>query len=671
MRPLAWDTETALFGQANMAPPLSCVSWMQEGEVGLLGYRESLPWLREKLADPEVVHVGHNIAYDMCVIAAEYPELLPLIFKAYEEDRVTDTMLRQMLLDNAMGKYRGYWVTTTDSRGYPEQKWVRVGYSLDDCYHRVTRQRLDKDSWRLRYGELREKPVEEWPEGAQLYPLMDARATMTVYEWQRDNVCHKIIANYAERQRHVERPEPLADEFAQARAAFWLQLMSVWGIRTEPDRVDLVEADVNEKIREIRSTLVKSGLVRENGTRNVKAARDRMIVVKGGEENCSKTKSKQVQLDEDACKESGDPLLIDYAELGSLGVVLSKDLPALRGGKELPIHSRFNSFLATGRTSSSSPNIQNIRRLPGIRECFVPRPGMVFLDADYDGLELRTLAQACQTLLGYSKLGEALNNGEDPHLMMGAQILGIPYDEAKRRRKEGTEEEKEEIDNARQTGKIGNFGLGGGLGADTFVTYAKKGYGVDMTLEEAKQLKETWFQTFPEMREYFNKINSYGRIDEGNPLEKETLYCVEQLFTKRLRGDCTYTAACNTVFQGLGADATKHAGFLIAKECYLMKESPLFGCRPVNYIHDQFLVECPEDRAHEAALRLAEVMCEGANKYLPDVPATVSEPMVARCWSKKVHQCWDRPPFKEDGERDPKARLIPWDADFELKQRTA
>lgn len=669
MKVLAWDTETALFGPGRMAPPLTCISWMMGEQVGLLDHEESLDWYRKKLEDTDVLHVGHNIAYDMAVMAAEYPELLPLIFKAYRENRVTDTMIRQMLLDNAMGKFRGYWVTTVDKDGHPDQKWVRIGYSLSDCNHRYTKKRLEKDEWRLRYSEFRGVPIDMWPQGARTYPLEDARATNRVFEDQQ-KLCDKIRKAYQQWQQHIEDPQPLADEFGQARGAWWLQLMSVWGIRTNPDRVDAVEYDVNEKIRELREVLVKAGLVRENGTRNVKAARERMIAARGGEENCRRTKSKQVQLDEDACRESGDPILMDYAELGSLGVVLSKDLPALRRGKELPIHSRFGVFLATGRTSSSDPNIQNVRRLPGIRECFVPRPGMVFLDADYDGLELRTLAQACLKLFGKSKLAEAINSGMDAHLMVAAQILKIPYAEALRMKKGGTAEEKAKVDDARQVGKVANFGFPGGLGFETLVVFAKKGYGVVITPEDAKALKEVWFKTFPEMRLYFDKINSFGVRDESDPIDPQSLYSIEQLFTKRLRGDCSYTAACNTFFQGLGADATKNAGFQIAYECYVDKSSPLYGCRIVNYIHDQFLVECPEERCHEAAMRLAEVMVEAANEFLPDVPATVSEPMVARCWSKKVAQCWDRKPFLENGERDPAARLIPWEADFELEQRS-
>lgn len=201
------------------------------------------------------------------------------------------------------------------------------------------------------------------------------------------------------------------------------------------------------------------------------------------------------------------------------------------------------------------------------------------------------------------------------------------------------------VTNARQTGKVMNFGTPGGLGAKTLVAFAKSGYGVVITEEEARALKKEWFETYPEMRKYFDKIS---RMSVQDPFG-EMLHSVEQVVTKRLRGDCFYTAACNSFFQGLGADATKAAGFLIAKECYVDRSSPLFGSRIVNYIHDEFILECLEENCDAVARRLPRAMEEGASPFLPGVPPVVDEVTVSRLWSKNAKK------VEVDG------KIVPWD----------
>ena len=651
MIPFAWDTETARFGPGLQAPPLSCMSYCYEGGRGLVGYKDAEELFEELIYDDEYLLIGHNIAYDLAVIAAEYPRFLRPIFEAYKKNRIADTMIRQKLLDNTIGRFRGYNVPKSkkELQKNPDKpfRWVQFNYTLDDLYYRVHRKRLDKDTWRLKYGELREIPLEKWPEGARGYATDDAIATWDVYQWQvatEKKICEKLKSI----KTHISDAKPLEDEHRQTRAAWWLHLMKTHGIRTDPRRVHMLSFEVDDHYEDLESHLKEIGLVKSNGVRDTIKAKKLMAKVMGGEDRCRKTDKGSIKLDMEACTASADERLMDYAALSSLKAVKSKDLPALAKGNLMPIHSNFNSFVATGRTSSSSPNIQNIRRLPGIRECFVPREGHVFLDADYDGLELRTLAQVCLKIVGHSKLAEVLNRGDCPHLMVAADILNISYKEAERRRDAGDEE----VDDARQLGKCVNFGLPGGLGIETFIYFARKAYGVILTEHRARQLKAQWMRSYPEMEKYFFYINQLCK--EGG--HSGTAF-VKHLFTNRIRGGVPYTVACNSLFQGLGGDATKEAGFLIAEACYLDKSSPLYGCRPVNYIHDQFIVECPEERCHEAAMELARIMVEGANKYLPDVPATVKEPIVTRCWSKKAKQVW------VDG------KLAPWDEEYQVKVR--
>jgi hypothetical protein len=103
----------------------------------------------------------------------------------------------------------------------------------------------------------------------------------------------------------------------------------------------------------------------------------------------------------------------------------------------------------------------------------------VFVSVDYDFLELRTLAQACLDLVGGSELAKAIRAGEDPHLSMAAEILGIPYSEALARKKDPA------IKDARQLAKAANFGLPGGMGPDNFRAFAWATYRVRLSARQA------------------------------------------------------------------------------------------------------------------------------------------------------------------------------------------
>lgn len=113
-----------------------------------------------------------------------------------------------------------------------------------------------------------------------------------------------------------------------------------------------------------------------------------------------------------------------------------------------------------------------------------------------------------------------------------------------------------------------------------------------------------------------------------------------------------YTQAANTLFQGLTADGCKLVLWRLAFECYLDTESPLFGSRPIAFVHDEFLVESPEDRASEAADRLALVMREEMERVI-SVPVRTT-PCVSRRWAKKA-----------ESARGPDGRWTVWSPEAE------
>ena len=615
MIPIALDTETALIAPGLKAPPLVCVSISDGESTDLLHVSEAKPYVEELLTDPSLLLISHNTAFDMCVFAAEWPDLLPAIYAAYEADRVTCTMLREMLQHIAIGCFRGYRKVGG--------RTIKLAYYLDHCVARRFGVTLEKDKWRLTYGQLRDVPLAHWPEGAKEYALKDAE-----YHW--------LLWKDQEEDREL-----LADQYRQARAAFWVALMSAWGLRTDPQRVDQYEKELQAEYDEVEAKLQTAGLVRSDGTRDVASAKAYVISVceqKGQE--VPQTDKGNVKLDKDTLTELGDPLLESYVSISGLKKKLGTDIPLLRRGTDIPFQPYFRSLIATGRTSCGDKddvgNVQNLPRKKGVRECFIPRPGMVYLAADFDGFELRTGAQVCLNLVGKSELAKALNAGLDPHLQIAASILGLDYATAE----EMKAAKEKVIDNARQTGKVANFGFPGGLGFARLVYFARATYGVILTEDEARSLKQEWLRAYPEWGDYFGYV---GRLVES-PSNR-----IEHCYTGRYRGDVSYTEACNSFFQGLAADAAKAAGFLISKACYTEPHSPLYGCRIVNFIHDEYILEGPEETAPEAAEELARLMVEGASPFLPDVPPS-AEPYLMRRWSKAAHPI-----------RDGQGRLVPWD----------
>ena len=303
-----------------------------------------------------------------------------------------------------------------------------------------------------------------------------------------------------------------------------------------------------------------------------------------------------------------------------------------------PVNAYYNPVLNTGRISCQRPNLTNLPRAPGVRECYVPREGTVFSSVDYEALELHTLAQACLDLLGESRLAEALNDGVDPHLAMACSYLleGVSYDEGKKIRKDKKHPRYDEVVHGRNIAKASNFGLPGGLGAKKFVAYCKQS-GIEISIEKAELIKVQWLEMWPEMKRYFRHINSLMREDD----EGEKYATVEQLVSGRIRARTRYTAACNSFFQGLAADLAKHACYELAKACYIPGHNKiLYGSRTVVFVHDESIMEHAAATAHERAMEQARIMVEAGKPYTRDVPLKAA-PSLMLYWSKAAGEGLD------------------------------
>lgn len=627
--------------------------------------RSWLERLDEKLEPEEAkrgVLINQNIPFDFCVIAeAAYQEseergdaVLRRIFEMLDLNMVEDVRLRERLIDLAEGTLgKNFRDLTKD--GAPRVKKYTLK-SMGEGYLGVD---LDKLTFRLSYHRLINVPLEDWKPGAKKYVTDDTSTALETAAQQLKRAGIGIIPNSSE----------------QTKAAFAFQLMSSWGIRTALQKVQAFDAELDTQARRFLAVIKDAGLVktgREAGSKNEKRVRELVEaaykeagldvpLTDGGKSGNRKVSLKGSVLEDIALirlrKEHKLTYLADgetvdetsmfqeplyaYSQYVSIKKLQETYLPVLYAGTKHPINAGFETILETGRTSWYQPNLTNLPRgghktllarlQSKVRQCFVPRPGFVLCSVDYGTLELRTLAQVCLWLLGQSKLGEALNAGLDPHLMMAAeQFLRIPYEEALRRKKD------KDVADMRQLAKPANFGFPGGMGAKAFMDFAKASYDVVFTEQEAKDLRQKFLAQWPEMQAYFRLIGQMmrGVDDKGN-----TIGDIEQFVSGRVRGRTRYTAACNTFFQGLAADGAKAACYALAKACYL-RGGALYGSRAVAFIHDEVLMEHPEDVASERGQTQADIMVAEMQALVPDIKIT-AEPALMRCWYKEAEPVYN------------------------------
>ena len=259
------------------------------------------------------------------------------------------------------------------------------------------------------------------------------------------------------------------------------------------------------------------------------------------------------------------------------------------------IHSKFNQTItATGRISSTEPNLQNIpvRMELGrlIRKVFIPAEGCIFLDADYSQIELRVLAH----MSGDEKLIEAYQQAEDIHRLTASQVFHVPFDEV--------------TPQQRRNAKAVNFGI----------VYGISSFGLSQDLsistKEAKEYIERYFETYPGIKSYLDGLVEHAK-EEGYVT---TMYGrrrpVPELkssnFMQRSFGE---RVAMNSPIQGTAADIIKIAMNRVHDR---LQEEGLES-RLILQVHDELLVETKLSEADRVEQILREEMQQAASLKVP------------------------------------------------------
>lgn len=692
------DTETHLIQPGLAAPPIVCFSHASDSEPNgkVLTPDDGMALLKRILIDPEAALGNTNLVYDLGNAVVRDPSFVPLVFAALEQPgKLLDTSIFEKLHSIA---------TTEKQDDSKEDSYSQE--AMERLYLSVDRAAEKKDGWRMRYSELDGVPLHEWPAAALDYPKADARGALSLLKIQ--------LSDGRENQQCITQ---------EMRAAWVLHLAKIWGIRTDPALVRSVTERIHRLHENSRDTFFTHGIVRvrpctkkegvyepadsyltpqwlvyhqaaldgacewharrakdfekclraiEDG-KPVRFAVDKgvlqSLVSEAYNGNPPLTPSGEVSTSRDTLEESGNRLLEEYAATGENEKFLSAFVPLLEQGTSVPINASFDTPKATQRTSYFKPNLQQIPQNGTIRECFVARPGKVFVSCDYSALEMATAAQACLNMGIDSQMAKLINQGVDLHVLLGSQFLNIPYEQGVALHKSKDPHFK----GIRKAAKPVNFGKGGLMGAPKMVITARK-QGVvfcesvgrvqdgqcysngrithyksrtipptcPVCLEVAEGLCDSYYKIYPCMRRYHElTVRASKDAIIGVPMTS---------FGTGLRRLSTNASACsNHYFQNLAAQGAKHAAWLLSYAQYNDPSSVLFNrSRLIIFIHDETICEVDEEYLHECGYEQARIGVAGMKEFVPDVTIKM-EPAACRRWFKSA-----------DTVHDKNGRLKPW-----------
>lgn len=651
------DYETFLIGNDAIFPKPVCLSWYDGKDTGLLDKYETLGFLKKHLNNDLII--AHNAVFECGVTVTHYPELRELVFDALDNGLIYCTKINESLW-NIQRERQINRLTLAD---------LVMHYFKED----ISESKKDPNAWRLRYSELDQVPLDQWPKEAISYAIDDSIWAHAVKSMQ----------------------EPINQNLA-LKSAVYLNLMGSQGITINQDRVLTLEREIWEFLTPRYDFLVSNGFCdyipnQKQPRKQVKKLKeyvesldlDLMYTDKGNTAISGEAlQAYLTQID--------DPVIRAFSELSKYEKILTAYINHLKGSEK--IFSQYSTTLNTGRTSSSSSklfnsvNIQNQpREVKGvtydIRNCYEPRPGFEIVSIDYGALELCSAAHQLYKTLGFSYMRESLNEGDKPtdmHSKLAAKIKGMPYEEFLARKSEFKED--------RQKAKPINLGFPGGIGYDTmrylmnrdgiktnFQILEKankksdlyyyltniaapdiriKRYGKNefaLVQDELVILKTYIFELYPELERFLKDTHNKfltGKTkfvkNEFDEWEEEPMYAYETYGFKR--DWCTYTALCNGfLMQSPSAVGAQRAVNKLVREFYT--NSDIF---PQAFIHDEVVFEVRENR-YDLIDRAADIMITEMQSVLSSVRIAVEAEICGDMW-RKAGGRWAKTYWKNVGQ---------------------
>jgi len=575
------DTETEMVDSWTNTPTLATIQVWGIGSSTVY-YVDTADCLRFLEAHRESTFIMQNAKFDVDVLHKHMDNRI--LYDWYDANRIHDTKILYQLLHLASAG----WVPFKTSLGFLSEKFL--GEILDK-----------EGTERVTFGQYVGRPVTDISEAHLLYGAKDPVATGLVYQKLREYI-----------QRH-DRYNTLLSHDIQVKGDLALSHIYKNGIGFDIEMRDAWMVEKQAILDKLSLKLSDWGWIR--GMPGIKTTYEYIINTLLGLEGKLPYKFKDEIVERlpsgrwiyRSGKKSGQ--LLEEGKSGTLTssredlapyksrpfidtyldfVELEKATTFVRDISSNVVNPRYNLLVNTGRTSCSGPNFQQLPRMGGIREMFRANAGNTLLITDYSAIELSTLSQVMYDMFGESVMKDKINEGIDLHkyyasIMYGCSVANVTKQQ-------------------RQEAKAANFGFPGGLGIATFIEFSR-GYGLDLSTDVAQRMKDTWFNAFPETRDYMKN-------------EKGMVYTK----TGRKRNYTSYCAEKNTPFQGLAADGAKMALYNLDRE----------GFKVVGFVHDEIICEVSKENAKAQLPKMEQIMVESMQTVVPDVAIKVESQVSER-----------------------------------------
>jgi len=511
----------------------------------------SLPRLKPLLTDPKVRKIGQNIKYDLLVLVNYGIELAGVSFDTIVASYLLSPNDRRHNMDDLAEKYLNYRTITF-------KELVGAGKSAI--------------------------PVEEVPlDRISEYAIEDADITYRLY-----NIFKRKIDDEDLLKLFNEIEMPLVPVLADMERA---------GVKIDIAYFKKLEVKNRDLLKQVEERIYADAgqAFNINSTRELSHVLFDTLRLKPQR----KTKtglSTDIRVLESL--QGSHPIidhLISYRSLSKLKNTYIDALPKLVSPKTGRIHTSFNqTVVATGRLSSSDPNLQNIpvrdEMGKGIRRGFVPEKGHVLLSADYSQIELRVAAH----LSGDANMIRAFNDGIDIHAMTASSVFGVPIGEV--------------TPDMRRQAKVINFATIYGVSPFGLSQQAEIG------MKEAAEFIRIYFETYPGFKKFidetieFARANGYvktllGRKRAIDEIDSDTSF----------RREGAERVAINTPIQGTSADMIKIAMINISDDIKMKK----MKTRMIMQVHDELVFEVPEDELDAAKKMVVDRMEHALDLAVP------------------------------------------------------